>query len=70
MTIDARLAQAKEQSVSLYLQRQEVEMQRQQVQARAVQIDAELLRLDGEIRALTDVLQPEGFTGTVSRLGA
>ena len=62
MTIAERLAQAKEQSITLFLQRQDVEATKQQMQARAVQIDAELLRLDGEIRALIAVM-PEAPSG-------
>ncbi len=52
MTIQERLLNAREQSVKLYLERQEVELVRQQVQVRAAQIDHQLMKLDGIIDAL------------------
>lgn len=52
-TLDERIAEAHQQSVRLYLQRQGIEAQRQQLAQAAAQCDQTLLRLDGEIDALT-----------------
>lgn len=52
MTLVERLSHAHQQSVSLYLMRQQVQQELLNAQARAQQIDMELLKLDGEIRVL------------------
>lgn len=64
MTISERLTQAQQQSVALYLRRQEIEQQAQQVRSAALEIDAELLRLDGEIRACVALSAPDIHAAT------
>ncbi len=53
MTPQDHLAQAQQQSVALYLQRQQIEAQRQQLAQQAQDIDLQLMRLDGVIEAWT-----------------
>lgn len=62
MTLQERLDRANQQSVSLYLRRQDIEGQRQQLSLQAQQCDVELMRLDGEIRVLSAAIaeQPTG----------
>lgn len=56
-TIAERLAQAQQQSVQMYLRRQQIETQRQQLSMQAMQCDQELIALDGEVRVLTAISQ-------------
>lgn len=56
MTLQDRLDSANRQSVSLYLQRTQLEQQRQQVVMQAAMTDQHLLRLDGEIAILETLI--------------
>ncbi len=59
MTVAERLADAERRSVTLYLQRQQLEMQRQSIQQQIVLCEQALLKSDGEIEILT-VLHQNG----------
>jgi len=59
MTPQARLQQAHQRSVGLYLRRQAAQEQLMQLQAEAQQIDRELIALDGEIRVWTQIAAQE-----------
>lgn len=59
MTLQERLDQAQQQSVSVYLRRQQIEAQRHQIAKMALDCDQALIRLDGQIALLTDILTPE-----------
>ena len=63
MTLQQRLDQANQQSVSLYLRRQQIEEQRQQIALQAQQCDLELVRLDGVIRTLSELIAAERASG-------
>lgn len=58
-TLQKRLDAANQQSVKLYLRRQEAQQQAQAIQLSGMQIDAELLRLDGEIRVYESLMVPD-----------
>lgn len=59
MTLQQRLEKAHQDSVALYIRRQQIELQRQQIQNTAAQIDRELTMLDGELRVLTELRDAE-----------
>lgn len=59
MTLQERLDKANQNSVALYLRRQEIEGQRQQLNLQAQQCEAELIRLDGDLRTLTALVAEE-----------
>ena len=63
MTTQERLNQANEQSVSLYLQRQQLESKLQEFQLRASQVDQKLIRLDGIIEILQSIIEQENQNG-------
>lgn len=63
MTLAERLADANKRSVSLYLQRTQIEQQRQQLTIKAALCDQGLLKLDGEIEVLEAVISEDSARG-------
>ena len=59
MTLKERLDKANQDSVALYLRRQQIESQKQQVQRMGFECDQQLVGLDAQIGMLTEMIAEE-----------
>lgn len=66
MTLPERLQAAHQQSVAVYLRRQQIEAERVRWASDAQRCDQELLALDGEIRVLTALVREASVVVTTT----